>query len=49
MVAFDPVNKQLLVCGVDEKWHLDGQCPGGGYARCVDGQEQTSCIGTDGG
>lgn len=49
--AFDPTNKQLLMCdAMSQKWRVANECPGGGYARCVDGHSQrTSCIGADGG
>jgi len=49
-VAYDPVNKQLLVCNsATLEWRVDKECPSGGYAQCVDNKERTSCIGADGG
>src|SRR5271165_6457343 len=49
-VAYDPVNNQLLVCNAATlQWRVDKECPGGGYARCVDNNERTSCIVADGG
>jgi hypothetical protein len=49
--AFDPVAKQLLMCDRGTlKWRVTTECPGGGYARCVnDHAQRTSCIGADGG
>ena len=49
--AYDSVKKQLLMCDTGTlKWRVGNECPGGGYAQCVDDHSQrTSCIGADGG
>lgn len=48
--AFDAAKLQLLTCDRNTlKWHVANECPGGGYARCVENKPRVSCIGVDGG
>ncbi len=48
--AYDPSTKEFLICDYDiGRWKVQYQCPGGGYARCVDGRnEEDSCVNAQG-